>query len=132
MLTTTYPCYSLYPIQVSDHITYLGTLAFVLSFQIVDVDTGRALGPDKSGELWVKTATVMKGYLNDLKATAELIDPNGWLHTGELKEKTSLEFGLHKIAGQELGRADRHYYILRRRTFGYLDLHVRTSTYNFF
>ena len=35
------------------------------------------------GELWVKGGSVIKGYLNQEKATAESIT-DGWLHTGDV------------------------------------------------
>lgn len=36
------------------------------------------------GELLVRGYNVMKGYLDDPVATAAAVDPDGWLHTGDL------------------------------------------------
>jgi acyl-CoA synthetase (AMP-forming)/AMP-acid ligase II len=52
--------------------------------RIVDPGVGADLGPDQPGELLVRTAGVMRGYLGDPQATAATIDADGWLHTGDI------------------------------------------------
>jgi acyl-CoA synthetase (AMP-forming)/AMP-acid ligase II len=46
-------------------------------------DDGRELGPGEIGELLVRGAPVIRGYLNRPEATAETI-VDGWLHTGDI------------------------------------------------
>jgi len=46
-------------------------------------DAGNTVGPGEIGELWVKGAAVIKGYINRPDATAASIT-DGWLHTGDI------------------------------------------------
>lgn len=51
---------------------------------IVDPVTGASLGPHETGELWVRGPNVFTKYRNNAEATAETVDVDGWLHTGDL------------------------------------------------
>jgi len=62
----------------------IGELVPNTECRIVDVATRRDLGPGEDGELWVRGPQVMRGYLNDVEATAAMLDADGWLHTGDI------------------------------------------------
>ena len=52
--------------------------------RIVDPGTGDDVAAGESGELWIRGPQVMTGYLNNPSATANTIDDDGWLHTGDI------------------------------------------------
>jgi long-chain acyl-CoA synthetase len=56
-----------------------------LECRIADVeDAGRTLPPDEVGELMVRGPIVMMGYFGNEEKTKETIEPDGWLHTGDV------------------------------------------------
>ncbi|GAA4157229.1 AMP-binding protein [Actinomadura keratinilytica] len=54
-----------------------------VSVRIVD-DDGKDLPPGERGEILVGGYGVMRGYWDDPARTAEAVDADGWLHTGDI------------------------------------------------
>lgn len=66
--------------------------------QILNPDTGEPCGVGEQGEVCCRGYLVMKGYYKNPQATAEVIDSNGWLHSGDLGIKD--ENGYYRITGR--------------------------------
>ncbi len=69
-----------------------------LEIKIIDPTTGETLGRNETGELCTRGYSVMKGYWNDPEKTAEAIDADGWMHTGDLAEMD--DAGYVRITGR--------------------------------
>ncbi|MEM7132146.1 MAG: AMP-binding protein [Chloroflexota bacterium] len=52
--------------------------------KILDVESGEPVGVGMRGELCIRGPQLMKGYLNNPAATADCIDEERWLHTGDV------------------------------------------------
>jgi len=54
-----------------------GTVIANSEIKIVDPDNGKTLGPNQTGEVCMKTATVMNGYYRNPEATKHMFDEEG-------------------------------------------------------
>jgi len=52
--------------------------------RLVSVETGEEVGVGERGEIHIRGPQVMKGYLGRPEATAQTVDAEGWLHTGDV------------------------------------------------
>lgn len=66
--------------------------------KVIDPETGKEVPPGVSGEFCSKGYNTMKGYYKMPSATAETVDKDGWLHSGDLA--CADENGNYKITGR--------------------------------
>ena len=79
-------------------VTTVGQVGPHLEIKIVAPGTGETLGRNETGELCTRGYSVMTGYWNDPEKTAEAIDADGWMHTGDLAEMD--DAGYVRITGR--------------------------------
>ena len=84
--------------EIERRVSTVGKVLPNVAVRLIDPETGREVGPGEQGELQTLSSMVMKGYYNMPDATAEAIDRDGWLHTGDLA--TVDEFGYYRITGR--------------------------------
>jgi fatty-acyl-CoA synthase len=70
------------PLEI--RVTTVGKALPNTEIQIVNPETGARLPLGEQGELCARGYMVMKGYDNDPVSTAQAVDAEGWLHTGDL------------------------------------------------
>jgi len=66
--------------------------------RIIDPETGRELPDGENGEFVARGFNIMKGYYKMPRATAQAIDRDGWLHTGDICCRTP--DGYYKVTGR--------------------------------
>lgn len=66
--------------------------------KIIDPETGRELPDGEAGEFVARGFNIMKGYYKMPRATAQAIDADGWLHSGDICCRTP--DGYYKVTGR--------------------------------
>jgi fatty-acyl-CoA synthase len=66
--------------------------------KIIDPNTGQIVPRGENGELCTRGYLVMNGYYNDPVGTAATIEPDGWLHSGDIASMD--EHGYVTITGR--------------------------------
>lgn len=91
-----------------------GKLCASTTMKVLDVQTGKELGPNQTGEILAKGPQVAMGYLANPKATAECFDVDGFIHTGDIGSIDEQGFvhivdrikELIKVKGQQVAPAE--------------------------
>ena len=85
-MTETAPvsCQSSTDTPLDKRVSTVGQVQPHLEVKIVDPASGATVEPGAPGELCTRGYSVMHGYWGDADKTAEAIDPEGWMHTGDL------------------------------------------------
>ncbi|MDR3226210.1 MAG: AMP-binding protein, partial [Prevotellaceae bacterium] len=66
--------------------------------KVINPETGDECAAGEQGEMCCKGYNIMKGYYKNAEATAEIIDTNGFLHSGDLGVRD--EDGNYRITGR--------------------------------
>ncbi|MBT8068854.1 MAG: AMP-binding protein [Gammaproteobacteria bacterium] len=82
-LTETSPAACINPVTLEEYNGFIG-LPISSTEGAIKGDDGQFLPAGEAGELCIRGPQVMKGYWQRQEATDEVIDPDGWLHTGDI------------------------------------------------
>ena len=69
---------------VAKRVGTVGRVGPHLEVKVTDPGTGQTVGRGEAGELCTRGYSVMRGYWNEPERTAEAVDDDGWMHTGDL------------------------------------------------
>lgn len=97
-LTETSPAACINPVTLEAYNGYIG-LPISSTDGAIKGENGEFLAVDEPGELCIRGPQVMKGYWQRPEATEEVIDADGWLHTGDIAIMT--EDGFFKIVDRK-------------------------------
>ncbi|WP_028572817.1 AMP-binding protein [Desulfonatronum lacustre] len=70
--------------DVNRRVASVGRAMPAIEVRVVDPETNQPVPPGVQGEVCCRGYNVMKGYYNMPEATAQTIDADGWLHSGDL------------------------------------------------
>jgi fatty-acyl-CoA synthase len=70
--------------SIERRVSTIGRVHPHVEVKIVDPETGATLARGETGEFCTRGYSVMLGYWNDPEKTAETIDDENWMHTGDL------------------------------------------------
>ena len=73
-----------------------------VEIKIVNPKTNEMLPRNEDGEVCVRGYNLMKGYLDEPAKTAETIDKDGWLHTGDIACMDEHNYLYYKTRSKEL------------------------------
>ena len=99
-MTETSPvsCQSTTDTPLETRVSTVGLVHPHLEIKVVDPETGDVVPTGVTGEFCTRGYSVMHGYWGDPEKTAEAIDKDGWMHTGDLA--TMDEQGYVNIVGR--------------------------------
>ncbi|NIM70337.1 MAG: AMP-binding protein [Xanthomonadales bacterium] len=86
-LTETSPAACINPMTLKEYNGYIGLPIPSTECAIMD-SKGEPLPAGEIGELCIRGPQVMKGYWHRPEDTAEVLEPDGWLHTGDIATMT--------------------------------------------
>ena len=69
---------------VEKRVATVGRVQPHIEIKVIDPETGETVPRNHTGEFCTKGYSVMLGYWEDPEKTAEAIDTEGWMHTGDL------------------------------------------------
>ncbi len=70
--------------SIEKRVSTVGRKMPFIEVKVIDPDTGEDAPVNTPGEVVIRGYSVMKGYYKMAEATAQTIDKDGWLHSGDL------------------------------------------------